>query len=317
MHGLRPTFWQRYFTAVDGGYEIKKLVRRFVIFGQHDLAQRAPFPRIDLALCRNVLIYFTPELQRRALQLFAFSLRTSGRLVLGKSETTSALAEYFVLEEPRLKIYRRQGARLQLVPEPQRERPPLARAGHSCPRWRRPSATRAAPAWPSRRRWRRRARREPGAERLLQDLPVGVVVVDRRYDVQAINTVARRLLAIHLPAIGEDFIHLARRVDSSSCAGPSTRRYRADRRLSSSRSKSLDPAPDGLRHLEITCFPQQTESPSDSVDRVVVIVSELGERAEPPPSPPASPARVELDRLDSSLGGLEEGRWTRPPSRSR
>ena len=37
--------------------------------------QSAPFPRIDLILCRNVLIYFTPDLQRRALQLFAFSLR--------------------------------------------------------------------------------------------------------------------------------------------------------------------------------------------------------------------------------------------------
>ena len=45
------------------------------VFGQHDLGHRAPFPRIDLALCRNVLIYFTNELQRRALHLFAFSLR--------------------------------------------------------------------------------------------------------------------------------------------------------------------------------------------------------------------------------------------------
>ena len=68
------------------------------VFGEHDLARRAPFPRIDLTLCRNVLIYFTAELQRRALQLFAFSLRDGGVLVLGKSETTSPLPELFVLE---------------------------------------------------------------------------------------------------------------------------------------------------------------------------------------------------------------------------
>ena len=69
------------------------------MFGEHDLGQRAPFPQIDLALCRNVLIYFTSDLQKRALQLFAFSLRDGGYLVLGKAETTSPLREYFVLSQ--------------------------------------------------------------------------------------------------------------------------------------------------------------------------------------------------------------------------
>ena len=74
---------------MNGAFEVRKQVRALTIFGQHDLGQRAPFPRIDLELCRNVLIYFTPELQRRALQLFTFSLRDGGYLVLGKSETTN------------------------------------------------------------------------------------------------------------------------------------------------------------------------------------------------------------------------------------
>ena len=51
-----------------------------------------PFPRIDLLLCRNVLIYFTPALQRVALETFAFSLRTGGVLVLGQSESVAAVA---------------------------------------------------------------------------------------------------------------------------------------------------------------------------------------------------------------------------------
>jgi two-component system CheB/CheR fusion protein len=49
------------------------------------------------------------------------------------------------------------------------------------------------------------------AEQILQELPIGVVVVDRDYDIQRINSVARRLLEIHTPALGEDIIHLARR----------------------------------------------------------------------------------------------------------
>jgi signal transduction histidine kinase len=50
------------------------------VFGEHDLARRSPFPRIDLVMSKNVLIYFAPELQRRALQLFAYSLRDESDL---------------------------------------------------------------------------------------------------------------------------------------------------------------------------------------------------------------------------------------------
>jgi two-component system CheB/CheR fusion protein len=51
----------RYFDRLDGAYEISKSVRALVVFGEHDLGRRAPFPRIDLVLCRNVLIYFTAD----------------------------------------------------------------------------------------------------------------------------------------------------------------------------------------------------------------------------------------------------------------
>lgn len=116
----------RFFTDVGGEYEVRRSVRSLVVFGQHDLAQRAPFPHIDLVLCRNILIYFTTELQRRALQLFSFSLRDGGYLVLGKAETTGPLAESFAVEEPRLKVFRRQGSRVRIPPAWIREAPPAA-----------------------------------------------------------------------------------------------------------------------------------------------------------------------------------------------
>ena len=81
----------RHFTRVEGGYAVSKRIRALIVFGEHDLGQRAPFPRIDLCVCRNVLIYFTPELQAHALRLFAFALRDGGYLVLGKSETARPL----------------------------------------------------------------------------------------------------------------------------------------------------------------------------------------------------------------------------------
>ena len=50
---------------VDGGYRIAKAVRELCVFVRHDLARDPPFSRLDLVTCRNVLIYFTPALQKR------------------------------------------------------------------------------------------------------------------------------------------------------------------------------------------------------------------------------------------------------------
>src|ERR1051326_1658719 len=65
-----------------------------------------------MAVCRNVMIYFTPDLQQRTLQLFAYSLRDGGYLVLGKAESTTPLSEFFVLQHKQQKVYRRQGDRI-------------------------------------------------------------------------------------------------------------------------------------------------------------------------------------------------------------
>ncbi len=125
LTNLDPELVSKYFTEDGGEYEIKKRVRALTVFGQHDLGQRAPFPHIDLILCRNVLIYFTSDLQKRALQLFAFSLRDNGYLVLGKAETTSPLGEFFAAENANLKIYRRHGDRMLIPPARIRESRPV------------------------------------------------------------------------------------------------------------------------------------------------------------------------------------------------
>ena len=88
-------------------FEVTKSLRSQMVFGEHDLSARVPFPRIDLLLCRNVLIYFTQPLQRVALETFAYSLRPDGRLVLGPSETVAALPGSYDEEHARLRIYRR------------------------------------------------------------------------------------------------------------------------------------------------------------------------------------------------------------------
>src|SRR2546423_10240892 len=86
------------------------MLRQMVIFGQQDLSRSAPFPRIDLVLCRNVLIYFTPELQDYVLKQFAFSLYPEGYLFLGKAETVRPNQSFYELANKHWKMYRCTGS---------------------------------------------------------------------------------------------------------------------------------------------------------------------------------------------------------------
>jgi two-component system, chemotaxis family, CheB/CheR fusion protein len=88
---LRPT----YFDQGDGYYTIKKEFRRQVIFGRHDLIQDAPISRVDLLVCRNVLMYFNAETQARILSRFHFALNDGGILFLGRAETLLSHAHTF------------------------------------------------------------------------------------------------------------------------------------------------------------------------------------------------------------------------------
>jgi chemotaxis methyl-accepting protein methylase len=93
--GLPADVLTRYFTRLDGTYEVTKSLRGKVIFGQHDLGQRSPFPRIDLVLCRNVLIYFTEERRQTLVQRFYEALEPGGYLFLGHSESISKMPVKF------------------------------------------------------------------------------------------------------------------------------------------------------------------------------------------------------------------------------
>jgi chemotaxis methyl-accepting protein methylase len=83
-------------------------VRRRVEFARDDLGAAEPSePRFHLVLCRNVLIYFTPALQRRALRRLIESLRPGGLLCLGEAEWLGDATETMVRVDQKLRIFRR------------------------------------------------------------------------------------------------------------------------------------------------------------------------------------------------------------------
>ena len=66
----------------------------------------APFSRLDLVSCRNLLIYLSPEAQRKVLSLFHFALREGGVLFLGSSETVSNVSDRFEPISKKHRVYR-------------------------------------------------------------------------------------------------------------------------------------------------------------------------------------------------------------------
>ena len=87
MAGVPPHLLSRYFDHTGDTYTFNKEARRQVIFGRHDLVQDAPISRVDLLVCRNVLMYFNAETQTRILARFHFALNEGGLLLLGRAET--------------------------------------------------------------------------------------------------------------------------------------------------------------------------------------------------------------------------------------
>jgi two-component system CheB/CheR fusion protein len=100
----------RFFRMQGNGYLIDPRIRERVLFAQHDLIMDPPFTRLDLLLCRNVLIYFNAALQKRLLPLFHYSLLPGGILMLGGSETVGPVQNLFPTVSSKSRLYRRSQA---------------------------------------------------------------------------------------------------------------------------------------------------------------------------------------------------------------
>lgn len=97
----------RYFVGRGGDYQVTPELRRMVVFAQHNVCKDAPFTKLDLISCRNLLIYFQGPAQKKALSLFHFGLKTGGLLFLGPSEGPGELSDEFQTIDGRWKIYRK------------------------------------------------------------------------------------------------------------------------------------------------------------------------------------------------------------------
>ena len=106
---VSPERLARYFTQSGSVYQVIPELRQMIVFAQHNLITDAPFTRLDLITCRNLLIYLQPQAQQRVLSFFHFALNHDGVLLLGPSESLGPLAEGFETLDKHWQLYRKAG----------------------------------------------------------------------------------------------------------------------------------------------------------------------------------------------------------------
>jgi two-component system CheB/CheR fusion protein len=102
---VSPARLRRFFLKLDNGYQVNKVIRERCVFACHNLIADPPLSQIDLISCRNVLIYFRPEYQRRAIDAFYYAVRPTGFLILGRSESVGAFGNLFAPVDKHYRIY--------------------------------------------------------------------------------------------------------------------------------------------------------------------------------------------------------------------
>ncbi len=98
---------ERFFNASGNTYEVKPELRQMIVFAKHNLLADPPFTQMDLVTCRNTLIYFTQEAQRKALQRLQFATKFNGYLFLGSSESIAGADFGFVALDAKHKLFKR------------------------------------------------------------------------------------------------------------------------------------------------------------------------------------------------------------------
>lgn len=106
---VSPQRLSRFFTLEPGGggYRVHKGIRDMLVFSEQDVIKDPPFSRMDLISCRNLMIYFGVELQRKLIPLFHYALKPKGLLFLGTSEGIGDFGDLLSVLDRKSKLYQR------------------------------------------------------------------------------------------------------------------------------------------------------------------------------------------------------------------
>jgi two-component system CheB/CheR fusion protein len=113
---VSPQRLDRFFVREGSAYRIRKEIREMTVFAVQNVIKDAPFTKLDLISCRNLLIYLNTDVQKRLVPVFHYALRPEGLLFLGPSETVGTFTDLFDVVDKRWKIYQRRETTPSIYP---------------------------------------------------------------------------------------------------------------------------------------------------------------------------------------------------------
>ncbi len=249
----------RWFVREGDTYCVIKELREMCIFSQHSLIKDAPFSRLDLVSCRNLLIYLDADLQEKVIPLFHFALRPGGFLFLGNSENASRHTQLFAPVEARSRIFRRLDTATRVFPDfpfTSVDRRWTDRAARSAP-------DRGQPAARELTRW---------AEHVMERHTPAFVVIDEAYTVLHFSGPMGRYLA---PSSGTASLNLLQLAHPVLRAELRAALVRAVEEGQAVELPGLDIGANGQR-LRVDVIVEPRLSVSDSQPGFIVIFKECG-----------------------------------------
>jgi two-component system CheB/CheR fusion protein len=164
--GVSPERLERWFTQAGEDSCILPEIREMCVFSPHSFIKDAPFSKLDLISCRNLLIYIDAAMQDRVMRTFHYALRPDGRLFLGSSESVTRSTQLFVAVDKKHRIFDRRAVPGSSLPDlPSRGLRQNTQPGPSLP-------TTSAPDEIDR-----------GARRVMEKYNPPHLVVDRRHQI--------------------------------------------------------------------------------------------------------------------------------------
>ncbi|MFZ3485501.1 CheR family methyltransferase [Sphingomonas sp. 3-13AW] len=206
VEGVPPEYLERFFERTNNHYIFDRNVRKCVIFGRHNVVHDAPISRIDLLVCRNLLIYLESETQGVVLPRLHYALNPEGFLFLGKAETQLARSPLFRPVDMKHRIFSK---------VPQEWRRAMA-ANFGTSRTTRPDLSPPGPVL---------------LEGVINEAGAALLVIDEGGAVVLANTPARNLLGVGEADIGRPFQDLPISYRPMELRGPIEEAFRQRRHI--------------------------------------------------------------------------------------
>jgi len=248
----------RYFYAQDDDYVLAQSIRDMVRVSNHNLIKDPPFSRVDMIVCRNLLIYLNTALQQRLIPVFHYALKPRGWLFLGSAENIAARNDLFDAVDASARIYRRRGVHRQSV---------------AMPLFVQPLALAAAAAEPAEARRSPFERADVAARRVLERYAPPHVIVNGDNEIVRSSTRTGRYLELAEGAPSNKVTDLAKR-GLRTAVRAVLEGARSGRKRAIKRGVEVECDDDTLASVDVIADPLNEEE-------ILLVFKEAGDRSEP------------------------------------